>query len=164
MQLISNLRRVLYKYFALRKVGSFIAPVHISRLTVLTKKTTLGKNVSFNGFKVFGVGSLTIGNNFHSGQDCMVFTSNHNYDHGEAIPYDHSSIVKDVFIEDNVWLGARVLILGGVTVGEGAIIQAGAVVIKNVPKYSIVGGNPAKVIKQRDIEHYLRLKNEKKFN
>ncbi len=164
MWLIGNLQRRLYKFLALRKIEGFINPIHISRFTVLSKRTLLGRNISFNGFKVFGVGHLTIGNNFHSGQDCMVFTSNHNYDHGEAIPYDHTSIVKDVVIEDNVWFGARVLVLGGVTVGEGAIIQAGAVVIKDVPKYSIVGGNPAKVIKQRDVKHYLRLKNEKKFN
>ena len=66
----------------------------------------------------------------------------HNYDHGEAIPYDHTTIVKDIVIEDNVWLGTRVLILGGVTIGEGAIIQAGSVVTKDVPKYAIAGGHP----------------------
>jgi len=67
-------------------------------------------------------------------------------------------------IEDNVWLGHRVIILGGVTIGEGAIIQAGSVVVKDIPKYAIAGGHPAKVFKYRDIKHYNRLKKEKKFH
>jgi acetyltransferase-like isoleucine patch superfamily enzyme len=62
-----------------------------------------------------------------------------------------------------VWLGSRVTILGGVTIGEGAIIQAGAVVVSDIPKYAIAGGNPAKVFKYRDIEHYERLKAENRF-
>lgn len=88
----------------------------------------------------------------------------HKYDDGNAIPYDSSEyIAKDIVIEDNVWLGDRVMILGGVTIGEGAIIQAGSVVVSNIPKYSIAGGHPAKVFKQRNIEHYEKLKQERKF-
>ena len=103
--------------------------------------------------------------NFHSGQDCIMITSYHKYDGGDAIPYDtKENIDKDIIIEDNIWLGDRVIILGGVKIGEGAIVQAGAVVVKDVPKYAIVGGNPAKVFKYRDIEHYEKLKKEGKFH
>jgi acetyltransferase-like isoleucine patch superfamily enzyme len=94
----------------------------------------------------------------------MMLTSNHNYDNGKAIPYDDTYINKNITIEDNVWLGNRVIILGGVRVGEGAIIQAGAVITKDVPKYAIVGGNPAQIFKYRDIEHYEKLKKENKFH
>ena len=88
----------------------------------------------------------------------MIITQNHDYDTGNAIPYGDGYIYKTVTIEDNVWFGNRVIITGDITIGEGAIIAAGAVVCKDVPPYAIVGGNPAKVIKYRDIEHYERLK------
>lgn len=129
-----------------------------------TKNTILGNNVSFNGMNIQGKGKVIIGNNFHSGIDCMMISQNHNYNSGNKIPYDSSYILKNILIEDNVWLGNRVIILGGVTIGEGAIIQAGSVVVKNIPKYAIAGGNPAIVFKYRDIEHYIRLKKEKKFH
>ena len=67
-------------------------------------------------------------------------------------------------IEDNVWLGNRVTILPGVTIGEGAIIQAGSTVVRDIEKYAIAGGHPAKVFKYRDIDHYEKLKNEGKFH
>lgn len=56
-----------------------------------------------------------------------------------------------------MWLGNRIFVTGNVTIGEGAIIAAGFVVVKNVPDYAIVGGNPAIVIKYRDIEHDKKL-------
>ena len=68
--------------------------------------------------------------------------------------------IYDVVIEDNVWLGNRVIVLPGVTIGEGAIIQAGSVVVKDIPKYAIAGGHPAKVFSSRDKDHYEMLKKE----
>ncbi len=54
-----------------------------------------------------------------------------------------------IIVEDDVWIGTRAIILSGVRIGQGAIIAAGSVVTKDVPPYSIVGGNPAKIIKYR---------------
>lgn len=93
----------------------------------------------------------------------MIITDIHNYE-GEAIPYDETIISKDVIIEDNVWLGNRVIILPGVTIQEGAIVQAGSTVVKDVPSCAIVGGHPAKVFKYRDVQHYNQLKAEGKFH
>ena len=93
----------------------------------------------------------------------MIITQNHNYE-GEMIPYDNTYIYKDVNIGECVWFGNRVIVTGNVTIGEGAIIAAGSVVCKDVPPLAIVGGNPAKVIKYRDKEHYYKLKAEGKFN
>jgi len=59
-----------------------------------------------------------------------------------------SNSVKPISIGDNVWIGSRATILKGVTIGDGAIIAAGAVVTKDVPPNTVVGGNPAKVIKE----------------
>lgn len=123
-----------------------------------------GNNCNFNGIQCLGDGEIHFGNNFHSGSECMIITSNHNYDKGGAIPYDATHIYKKVIIEDNVWFGNRVLVVGNVTIGEGAIIAAGAVVTKDVPKCAIIGGNPAKVIKFRDINHYNELKKLGKFH
>ena len=92
-----------------------------------------------------------------------MVSQNHNYDHGKAIPYDDTYIAKDIVIEDNVWLGDRVIVLGGTVIEEGAIIQAGSVVIGTIPKYSIAGGHPAIVFKTRDIPHYLELKRDGKY-
>ena len=57
---------------------------------------------------------------------------------------------QKVTIESDVWIGARVIILPGVTIGKGAILAAGAVVTKDVPDYAVVGGVPAKVLKYRN--------------
>ena len=69
---------------------------------------------------------------------------------GDAWQWKHADS-KPIVIEDNVWIGEYAMILKGVTVGEGSIVAAHAVVTKDVPPYSIVAGNPARVVKK--IEH-----------
>lgn len=117
----------------------------------------LGDNVNFNGMSIRGTGRCVIGNNFHSGINCTILTSNHNYQ-GTRIPYDNEMINKEVVIGDQVWIGDNVLILGGAIIEEGSIIQAGSVVVGKIPTLSIAGGNPARVFKTRDAEHYNRCK------
>lgn len=143
--------------------GSLKGILRVNGYSVIGKNVHLGDNVNFNGMYISAGGKVTIGNNFHSGRDCMIIVRNHNYE-GERIPYDSTYIHRDVNIEDNVWLGNRVIILGGVSIGEGAIIQAGAVVVKDIPKGGIAGGNPAKVFKYRNMDGYYKLKEEKKFH
>lgn len=137
--------------------------LHVNHLSNVTPNTILKNNVNFNGMSIRGGGTVIIGNYFHSGEDCLMITHNHNYDQGNAIPYDNTYIFKNIIIEDFVWLGSRVTILPGVKIGEGAIIQGGAVVSSDIPPYAIAGGNPAKVFKYRDIEHFKKLKSEKKY-
>lgn len=124
----------------------------------------LGNNTNFNGMHISPGGTVRIGDNFHSGTECLIIVQYHNYDSGESIPYDDPYINKDVTIEENVWIGHRVIILGGVRIGEGAVIQAGSVVVRDIPKYAVAGGNPAQVFKYRDIDHYECLKNLQKFH
>jgi acetyltransferase-like isoleucine patch superfamily enzyme len=130
----------------------------------ITPNTRLGDNVNFNGMYIRGGGKVTIGDNFHSGPECMILTRNHNYDDGSAIPYDTTYEYKEVTICDNVWFGSRVTVVPGVTIGEGAIIQAGSTVTSDIPKGAIAGGHPAEVFDYRDMEHYNRLKSEGKFH
>lgn len=152
-----------YKLLVILKCHSYQEPLRVNFRTKVTKNTYLGKNVNFNGLTILGGGEVRIGNNFHSGPGCLLITAYHNYDKGDAIPYDNTYIYKKIIIENNVWLGANVTILGG-TIGEGAIIQAGSIIVKDVPKYAIVGNPPATVFKLRNIEHYEKLKEAKKFS
>ena len=88
----------------------------------------------------------------------------HDYDSGDRIPYGAAYTNKQVVIDDFVWIGSDVIISGNVHIGEGAIVAIGSVVVKDVPPMAIVGGNPAKIIKYRDEEHFKQLKKQGKFH
>lgn len=104
-------------------------------------------------------GKCRIGSGTIFGPRCKIHTSNHRYE-GTMLPYDHIYTVKDVVIGENVWIGADVSIMPGVTIGEGAVIAACSCVTKDVPPMAVVGGNPMRIIKYRDAENYNRLKAE----
>lgn len=123
---------------------------------------TVGDYCNFNGMTITGEGSVEIGNYFHSGVECMMITSNHNYE-GEKIPYDDTHVKRHIKIGNCVWFGNRVTVVGNVIIGDGAIIAAGSVVVKDVPRCAIVGGNPAKLIKYRDVEHFETLEKQGLF-
>lgn len=162
IKLIRKLLAFIFTIKIKKRCKSYVRPLRVNGYSTCTNKTILGKNVNFNGMKISGCGNVKIGNNFHSGSECQIITEIHNYE-GNAIPYDKTYLCKDVIIEDNVWIGNRVMILGSVIIGEGAIIQAGSVVVSNIPKYAIAGGHPCKVFSERNIEHYEKLKNQKEF-
>ena len=95
-------------------------------------------------------GRVIIGENVMMGPNVSIYTTNHNFSRID-IPmcFQGNSPEKPVVVGDDVWIGANVIILPGVSVGKGAVIGAGSVVTKNVAEYAIVAGNPAKVIKSR---------------
>lgn len=154
----------IYTQYAKSKASEYGKGLKVNYRSSFSGKIFFGKNCNFNGMNVVGGGKVVFGDNFHSGSNCIIITQNHNYDTGEAIPYDDSLILKEIFIGDNVWFGSNIIVTGNITIGEGAIVAAGAVVVKDVPPYAIVGGNPAKIIKYRDIPHYLNLKMQNKFS
>ena len=158
-----KLKRKRYRRNVLLTASKCGDDLKVNNKSIVTPQTQLGNNVNFNGIHIQGSGKVTIGNNFHSGIETMIITSSHNYE-GETIPYDKTVISKDVLIEDNVWIGNRVIILPGTHIKEGSIIQAGSVVVGTIEKCSIAGGHPAKTFSKRDIEHYEKLKKEKKFH
>jgi acetyltransferase-like isoleucine patch superfamily enzyme len=163
-KLIRKILKIIYTYWVKRNCNSYKDTVHANYFTHVNTNTNLGSNIHFNGLKINGVGEVNIGDNFHCGKECLFLTQNHNYNLANAIPYDDTYIVKEINISDNVWLGDRVIVIGGVTIEEGAIVQAGSVVVSDIPKYSIAGGHPAKVFSKRDVEHYKKLKKEGKFH
>ena len=105
----------------------------------------MGKNVTINsGCRFQDQGGIRIGNGALIGHNVVLATINHDED-----PKRRASMTfKPIVIEDDVWIGAQSTILQGVTIGYGSIVAAGAVVTKDVPPMTVVGGVPAKVIKK----------------
>ncbi len=127
-------------------------------------KVSIKNHFHSNGLRITGRGNVQIGKYFHSGTNCKIMLGSHDYDNGEAIPYGNKYNIKEVIIGDFVWFGSDVTICGNIKIGTGAIIAMGAVVVKDVPDFAIVGGNPAKIIKYRDIDHFNNLLQERKFH
>ncbi|MFH1862810.1 MAG: glycosyltransferase [bacterium] len=94
-------------------------------------------------------GGITIGNDVMMGPRVSFFAENHNFERTDVAMRQQGCTRKPIVIEDNCWIASGAIILAGVTVGRGSIIGAGAVVNRNVPPYSIVAGNPARVIRTR---------------
>lgn len=97
------------------------------------------------------IGQAIIGNNVMMGPDVIFIHQNHRFS-DVTLPMIESGFdeVQPITVEDNVWIGARAIILPGRTLGEGSIIGAGAVVTKDVAPYTVVGGNPARLIRRRE--------------
>ena len=94
--------------------------------------------------------NLKVGRDVMMGPDVLILGENHRFDDlDRPMRLQGYTIAPPVRIEDDVWIGARVTILPGLTIGKGAIIGAGAVVTKDVPPYAICAGNPARVIRFR---------------
>uniref|UniRef100_Q3AQI9 Acetyltransferase (Isoleucine patch superfamily)-like protein n=1 Tax=Chlorobium chlorochromatii (strain CaD3) TaxID=340177 RepID=Q3AQI9_CHLCH len=115
------------------------------------QKIEIGLNTVINRFTYLdGRVALRIGNNVNISHYTLIQTLTH-----DPQSSNFTCQEKPVTIGDNVWIGARAIICPGVAIGEGAVIAAGAVVIKDVPPYTIVGGNPARYIKTRTNDlHY----------
>ncbi|SHE34561.1 sugar O-acetyltransferase [Dysgonomonas macrotermitis] len=108
------------------------------------KHTKIGKNVFVNFDCTFlDLGGITIDDNVLIGPKVSLLSEGHPISPQKR----HSLAVGHIHIKKNAWIGANVTILSGVTIGENAIVAAGAVVSKDVPDNTIVGGIPAKVIK-----------------
>lgn len=157
------LRNQYYKQKVEQTAEAVGSGLWIGGQTFVNSNTVIGDNAHFLGLQIRGEGRVTIGDNFHSGSGCDILTENHNYE-GDAIPYDESVIRSPVSIGDNVWIGINVMIIPGVSIGEGAIVQSGSVVTHDIPKGAIAGGHPAEVFSHRDMDHYERLKADGKFH
>lgn len=119
--------------------GTFITPpLHID----CANQVTLGKNVYINhDLDVMSLGGVTIEDGVMIGPEVGFFTVNHEAGNIRTV------MTKGIHIKKNAWVGARVSILPGVTIGENAIVGTGAVVTKDVPDNAIAVGNPAHVIR-----------------
>ena len=102
----------------------------------------LGKNVFANhGLTVMSVGTITLEDGVMLGPEVALLTVNHEPKNIRTI------MTKEIRIRKNAWIGARVSILPGVTIGENAIVGTGSIVTKDVPDNAVVVGNPARIVK-----------------
>lgn len=115
---------------------------------------TIGDNVGINAQTVVqstNGNAVTIGDDCVIGQRCLIIGGG-NYDISDREALIRSSrIIEDggVNVENNVWLGANVSVLGGVTVGQGSVAGAGAVISRSIPQFSLCMGVPARVVRER---------------
>lgn len=178
------IKKALYKFFQkikakyqsiqqfglkseLKKCGNNVHIGENANITVknvsLGNRVHLGSNITIMSTRA----EVIIGDNGMTGPNVTIISGNHRTDvvgrtmisigDSEKLPEND----QDIVICDDVWIGANATILKGVEIGQGSIVAAGAVVTKDVPPYCIVGGVPAKVIKERfsteEIEKHLEI-------
>lgn len=136
-------RRFFYRLASI-KIGKG-STIHMKARFYDPKNISIGEDsIIGEGVVLDGRDLLTIGNHVDIATEVMVYNSEHNVNDENFMATN-----APVRIEDYVFVGPRVIILAGVTVGRGAVVGAGAVVTKDVPPYAIVGGVPAKIIGER---------------
>ena len=102
------------------------------------------------GIKCEITSDIIIGKNVMMGPNCCVFNTNHSFSRLDIPMIEQGdTISKQTIIEDDVWIGRQVIFTPGRTVKKGSIVGAGTVLCKDFDEYSIVGGNPSKLIRSR---------------
>lgn len=123
---------------------SYIAGGAIVRSTRLVT----GSDCSMNSYSILS-GDITMGNGVRIASHASLYGFNHGYAVTDVPVFRQPLTVKGIVIGDDVWIGANAVILDGVRIGSHSIVAAGAIVTRDVPAYSIVGGNPARLIRSR---------------
>ena len=98
------------------------------------------------------IGPVSIGDNVNMAQNIVVSGLNHGYQDVTVPPREQKCSVAQITIADDCWIGANVVITAGVSIGKHCVVAGGAVVTKSIPAYSVVVGNPARVVKYYDFE------------
>ena len=140
-----KIRSFLFKKYTGNKSNN----LNIQRGASFAQDIIIGDNSGI-GENCIVTSNVEIGRNVMMGPDVKIYTINHNFKRTD-IPMNEQGFQKSkkVIIEDDVWIGANVIILPGVKIGKGSILGAGAVISKNVEQYSIMAGNPAQKVKSR---------------
>lgn len=151
LELLPHPVRILVFRLLLGKIGKAVL-IDYGTYFRYPSKIKIGNNVSINrGCELYAAylakgGTITIGNNVVLGPHVKVFAGGHDYTTINLVV-----TAGPVVIHDFVWIGGNSTILPGVLVGEGAVIGAGSVVTGDIPAHTIAVGNPARVIKMREL-------------
>jgi acetyltransferase-like isoleucine patch superfamily enzyme len=125
--------------------SNIVQPFHID----VVEGLNIGHNVFINyNCSMMAAGRIIIEDDVQIGPNAMIVTTNHDFYQREVVLH------APVTIKRGAWIGGRSLILPGVTIGENAVVAGGSVVTKDVKPNTIVGGNPAKVIKHLESENH----------
>lgn len=138
------IRRSYFKYILKNAIDENISLLKYIEVTCIggidiEKNTTINKGVYLDGR-----GGVKIGSNVSISPNVKIITASHDVNNR-----DFKLVLKPVVIEDKVWICTSAIILPGVRVGEGAVVATGSIVTKDVLPYTVVGGNPAKIIASR---------------
>jgi acetyltransferase-like isoleucine patch superfamily enzyme len=131
------------------KIGSFSKLLSTSHLATFGIGMKIGNNSAVGDFTHFGAtGGLEIGNDVIMGSYVSFHSENHNFSDSNKLIREQGVNSKGIKIGNNIWVGAKVTFLDGCEVGDNSIVAAGAVVNSVFPSNSLIGGVPAKIIKQ----------------
>lgn len=122
--------------------------VDIGRKSRLSSETHIGNNSGIGDY-CYLQGEIWIGDNVMMAPRVSIIAANHNHSKIDIPMNAQGSQSLPIYIGSDVWIGYGAIILGGVRIGDGSIVAAGAVVTKSFPDYSIIGGIPAKLISTR---------------
>lgn len=134
-------------------IGAYSRVIVSSSLNNIGNQIIIGNNVGIGEFAYLGgAGGLEIGDECIIGQYLSCHPENHNYDN-ISLSIRHQGVSrKGIKVGKNCWIGSKVTILDGVEIGNGSVVAAGSVVTKSFPENSIIGGVPAKLLKNRNHE------------
>lgn len=130
-------------------IGAFSRLIISTEFNDVSGYIKIGNNVGLGEFAYLGgAGGLEIGDDCVIGQYLSCHPENHNYDDTTKLIRHQGVSRSGIKIGKNCWIGSKVTVLDGVTIGDNCVIAAGAVITKDKPSNSVIGGVPAKVIKE----------------
>lgn len=139
-----KVRNFCYKV-ALKKMGRY---TNIADGVTIADPTrvSIGSNVSIHEYTFIGaVGEVTIGDYVMFATGCAIISDSHIFTQRDIPMRKQGTVARPVVIEDDVWLGCKVTVLGGVRIGQGAVIGAGSVVTRDIPAYAVAMGVPCRI-------------------
>jgi len=144
-----TVRNFIYRYFFRAKLGKNVV-IYSGALIRGPNKLTIGKGTMIGNHSVLDArNSIEIGENVTFGHGVWLWSAQHSHNDPD-FGSDPRAKLKKITVHDRAWLGPRVIVLPGCTIGEGAVIGAGAVVTKDIEPFSINAGVPARKIGERN--------------
>lgn len=145
------------RYVLLNSIGTAMLPNVSVREDVYLfspERLQVGENVSIHPMcYIDAAGGIKIGNDVSIAHGTTIMSSSHTFKRNDLPIKDQQMTLSKTVIEDNCWIGAQVVLLAGVHVGEGSVVAANSVVNRSVPAGSVVAGSPAKIIDSRVLGH-----------